>query len=214
MSKNFKVSFFCAEILKVVNYMGVAMKKLYLLFCIVFFICFTFNTTIAGGYEKITSNAKISAAISALETVDRNDVIAILSGRNSTGKPIRVMFRNLAIYGCTQCEAFTAKTRGGDLVIYINEEHKDAPVETLACLIAHESQHHTFTNTRAEELRAWVSETTTWNAFVRKNRSVAYLNHPLVKRENYISKLYVKQNGVDNIRQLIAKNPVYANLEK
>lgn len=214
MSKNFKVSFFCAEILKVVNYIGVAMKKLYLLFCIVFFICFTFNTTIAGGYEKITSNAKISAAISALETVDRNDVIAILSGRNSTGKPIRVMFRNLAIYGCTQCEAFTAKTRGGDLVIYINEEHKDAPVETLACLIAHESQHHTFTNTKAEELRAWVSETTTWNAFVRKNRSVAYLNHPLVKRENYISKLYVKQNGVDNIRQLIAKNPVYANLEK
>lgn len=214
MSKNFKVSFFCAEILKVVNYIGVAMKKLYLLFCIVFFICFTFNTTIAGGYEKITSNAKISAAISALETVDRNDVIAILSGRNSTGKPIRVMFRNLAIYGCTQCEAFTAKTRGGDLVIYINEEHKDAPVETLACLIAHESQHHTFTNTRAEELRAWVSETTTWNAFVRKNRSVAYLNHPLVKRENYISKLYVRQNGVDNIRQLIAKNPVYANLEK
>lgn len=214
MSKNFKVSFFCAEILKVVNYIGVAMKKLYLLFCIVFFICFTFNTTIAGGYEKITSNAKISAAISALETVDRNDVIAILSGRNSTGRPIRVMFRNLAIYGCTQCEAFTAKTRGGDLVIYINEEHKDAPVETLACLIAHESQHHTFTNTRAEELRAWVSETTTWNAFVRKNRSVAYLNHPLVKRENYISKLYVKQNGVDNIRQLIAKNPVYANLEK
>lgn len=213
MSKNFKVSFFCAEILKVVNYIGVAMKKLYLLFCIVFFICFTFNTTIAGGYEKITSNAKISAAISALETVDRNDVIAILSGRNSTGKPIRVMFRNLAIYGCTQCEAFTAKTRGGDLVIYINEEHKDAPVETLACLIAHESQHHTFTNTRAEELRAWVSETTTWNAFVRKNRSVAYLNHPLVKRENYISKLYVKQNGVDNIKQLIAKNPVYANLQ-
>ena len=214
MSKNFKVSFFCAEILKVVNYIGVAMKKLYLLFCIVFFICFTFNTTIAGGYEKITSNAKISAAISALETVDRNDVIAILSGRNSTGKPIRVMFRNLAIYGCTQCEAFTAKTRGGDLVIYINEEHKDAPVETLACLIAHESQHHTFTNTRAEELRAWVSETTTWNAFVRKNRSVAYLNHPLVKRENYISKLYVKQNGVDNIRKIKKKNPVYANLEK
>ena len=39
------------------------------------------------------------------------------------------------------------------------------------------------------------------------------VNHPLVKRENYISKLYVKQNGVDNIRQLIAKNPVYANLQ-
>ena len=189
------------------------MKKFGILFVLIFSICLTFNITNAAGYEKITSNPKITAALGALETVNRNDVIAILSGRNSTGKPIRVMFRNLSIYGCTNCEAFTAKTRGGDLVIYINEEHKDAPTETIACLIAHESQHHTFTNTRAEELRAWISETTTWNAFVRKNRSVAYLNHPLVKRENYISKLYVKQNGVDNIKQLIAKNPVYANLQ-
>ena len=158
------------------------MKKFGVLFCLIFAICFTFNVTNAGGFEKITSNTTIASA-------------------------------NLAIYGCSNCEALTTKTRGGDLVIYINEEHKGAPIETIACLIAHESQHHTFTNTRAEELRAWISETTTWNAFVRKNRTIAYLKHPLVKRENYISKLYVNQNGVDNIRQLIAKNPVYANLE-
>ena len=189
------------------------MKRIGIIFLILFVISFTFNITNAAGYEKITSNPKITAALGALETVNRNDVIAILSGRNSTGKPIRVMFRNFAIYGCSNCEAFTTKTRGGDLVIYINEEHRDAPIETIACLIAHESQHHTFTNTRAEELRAWVSETTTWNAFVRKNKTIAYQNHPLVKRENYISNLYVKQNGVDNIKQLIAKNPVYANLK-
>ena len=189
------------------------MKKFGVLFCLIFAICFTFNVTNAGGCEKITSNTTIASALSSLESVNRGDVIAILNGRNSTGRPIRVMFRNLAIYGCSNCEALTTKTRGGDLVIYINEEHKGAPIETIACLIAHESQHHTFTNTRAEELRAWISETTTWNAFVRKNRAIAYLKHPLVKRENYISKLYVNQNGVDNIRQLIAKNPVYANLE-
>ena len=190
------------------------MKKLGVLFISIFFICCTFNITNAAGYEKITSNPTITAALNALETINRNDVIAILNGRNSTGKPIRIMFRNLSIYGCTNCEAFTAKTRGGDLVIYINEEHKGAPIETIACLIAHESQHHTFTNTHAEELKAWVSETTTWNAFLRRNRSIALINHPLVKRENYIAKLYVKQNGVENIKQLIAKNPVYANLKK
>ena len=188
------------------------MKKFVVLFVLVFSVCFTFNVSNAGGYEKITSNTTLSSALSALESINRNDVIAILSGKNATGRPIRVMFRNLAIYGYSDCEAFTAKTRGGDLIIYINEEHKDAPIEALACLIAHESQHHTFTNTKAEELRAWISETTTWNAFVRKNRSIAYMNHPLVKRENYISKLYVNQNGVDNIKQLIAKNPAYAGL--
>lgn len=188
------------------------MKKFAVLFCLIFSICFTFNISNAGGYEKITSNTTISSALAALETINRSDVIAILNGRNSTGKPIRVMFRNLAVYGYGNCEAFTTKTRGGDLVIYINEEHRSAPIETIACLIAHESQHHTFTNTKAEELRAWVSETTTWNAFIRKNRNLAYIKHPLVKRENYISKLYVNQNGVDNLKQIIAQNPVYANL--
>lgn len=188
------------------------MKRFLLSLFIIFALCFACNASIAGNYENITSNPKISAAISALETVNRGDVIAILNGRNATGKPIRVMFRNLAIYGYSNCEAFTAKTRNGNLVIYINEEHKDAPIETIACLLAHESQHHTFTNTKVEELRAWVSETTTWNAFVRKNKTVAYLNHPLVKRENYIAKMYVKQNGIENIKQIIAKNPVYANL--
>lgn len=204
----------CRELIQVEKFgcKGTVMKKFGVLFCLIFAICFTFNVTNAGGFEKITSNTTISSALSALEGVGRGDVIAILNGRNSTGRPIRVMFRNLAIYGYSNCEAFTAKTRGGDLVIYINEEHKGAPVETIACLIAHESQHHTFTNTKAEELRAWISETTTWNSFVRKNRSLAYMNHPLVKRENYIAKLYVHQNGVDNIKQLIAKNPVYANL--
>ena len=189
------------------------MKKMGVLIYLIFVICFTFNITNAAGYEKITSNPRITAALNALETVNRQDVIAILCGRNSTNKPIRVMFRNLSIYGCSNCEAFSAKTRGGDLVIYISEEYKDAPVETIACLIAHESQHHTFTNTHAEELRAWISETTTWNSFVRKNKAIAYIDHPLVKRENYISRLYLKQGGSDNIRKLIAKNPVYANLK-
>lgn len=187
------------------------MKKFIILLIIIFCTCVTYVSN-ASGYENITSNSTIAAALNALQSVNRGDVIAILNGRNSTGKPIRVMFRDMAVYGCNNCEALTTKTRGGDLVIYINKEHKDAPVEAIACLIAHESQHHTFTNTKAEELKAWVSETTTWNSFVRRNGSIAYLSHPLVKRENYIAKMYVKSNGVDSIRQMIAQNPAYSRL--
>ena len=190
------------------------MRKFVLIFCVVFGLSIAFNNTSnAGSYENITTNPRLSAALNALETVNRQDVISILNGNNATGKPIRVMFRDLSIYGCSDCEAFTAKTRNNGLVIYINIEHKDAPVETLACLLAHESQHHTFTNTKVEELKAWISETNTWNNFVKRDRTLAYLNHPLVKRENYIAKMYLKQNGIDSIKQLIAQNPVYANLQ-
>ncbi len=189
------------------------MKRFSILFAFVFIACFTLNVCIADGFEKITSNPTISASLRALLTVNRSDVISILNGNNATKQPIRVMFRNMAMYGAADCEALTTKTRSGSLVIFINEQHKDAPVEAIACLIAHESQHHTFTSTRAEEFRAWVSETTTWNAFVRKDKTVAYSSHPLVKRENYIAKLYVKQDGAQAIKSIIAKNPVYKNYQ-
>ncbi|MDO5437761.1 MAG: hypothetical protein Q4F80_06155 [bacterium] len=164
-------------------------------------------------FALITKNTEIAAALSALEGVGKHDVISILQGKNATGEPIRVMFRDLSIYGAADCEALTTKTQSGKVVIYINIEHKGAPSEAIACLIAHESQHHTMTNTRAEETRAWLKEVSTWNSFVRRDRTVALLKHPLVKRENYIAKLNARDNGQGGeIRKIIATNPVYAGL--
>ena len=69
------------------------------------------------------------------------------------------------------------------------------------------------TNTKAEETRAWFKEVSTWNAFVRRDRTVAMSNHPLVKRENYIAKLNARDNGRgDEIRKIIAQHPVYSGL--
>jgi len=123
---------------------------IYIIFCLILGI----QSSFAINYTNITKNPKIIAALDALDTIGRRDVIAILYGRNATKMPIRVMFRNLALYGCQDCEALTTKTRNGGLVIYINEEHKGASPECIACLLAHESQHHTFTNSKQEELKA------------------------------------------------------------
>jgi hypothetical protein len=69
------------------------------------------------------------------------------------------------------------------------------------------------TNTKQEELRAWLKEVSTWNAFVRKDPLVANSNHPLIKRENKIAKLNARDNGQGKaIEQVIAQNPVYAGL--
>ena len=113
--------------------------------------------------------------------------------------------------GYEDCEALTVKTKAGNLVIYINQEHKSASPECIACLLAHESQHHTFTNSKAEELRAWISETHAWNEFLKRNKQLALSNEPLAKRENYIVKLRAKK-GVAGIQKIIATNPVYAGL--
>lgn len=187
------------------------MKRILLSIYVVFCLLIGVELAFALDYSTISTNPKITAALDALVSINRRDVIAILYGQNATRKPIRVMFRDLAVYGCSDCEALTTPTKAGGLVIYLNQEHRGARVEGIACLLAHESQHHTFTNTAAEELRAWVSESQAWNEFLKRNKDLATSTDPLAKRENYIARIRAK-NGVAGIQKLIAANPVYAGL--
>lgn len=187
------------------------MKKLLVIFSLIISLVFCSQIADAIDYSRISTNTKIVSALNALEGINRRDVIAILYGNNATRKPIRVMFRDLSIYGFDNSEALTARTKSGGLVIYISQEHRGASIECIACLIAHEAQHHTYTNTRAEELRAWISETQAWTEFTRRDKTLATKSEPLVKRENYIAKVRAK-GGVQGVRSLIATNPVYAGL--
>lgn len=187
------------------------MKRVLILLLLIFNLFIGVNESFALDYSRISSNSKIISALNTLEKINRRDVIAILYGRNATRQPIRVMFRDLSVYGCGNCEALTIKTKNNGLVIYINSEHRGASAETIACLIAHESQHHTYTNTKMEELRAWVSESQAWNELVKRNKSLAYSTEPLAKRENYIANIRAK-SGVVGIQKLIAQNPVYSGL--
>ena len=187
------------------------MKKVLLVLSLIFSLFLTTNSVFAQDFSKISTNAKIVSALNSLENINRKDVIAILKGNNATRKPIRVMFRDLAIFGYEDTEAITAKTKGGGLVIYIANEHRGASPECIACLLAHESQHHTFTNTKTEELRAWISEAQAWNEFVKRNAELPKLDEPLAKREVFIAKIKDK-GGVVGVQKLIATNPVYAGL--
>ena len=187
------------------------MKRILVIFGIILSLAFNVQIANALDYSNISTNDKIISALDALNDINRRDVISILNGNNATRKPIRVMFRDLAIFGYDDAEALTAKTKSNGLVIYISNEHRGASPECIACLIAHESQHHTFTNTRAEELKAWISEAQAWTEFTRRDSSLAYKNEPLAKRENYIAKIKAK-GGVQGVQKLIATNPVYAGL--
>lgn len=192
--------------------MVLSMKKILLVLYIILSLIVGVQSSFALDYSRISTNAKIVAALNALESINRRDVIAILYGHNATKKPIRILFRDLAMYGYKDCEALTVPTRNNGLIIYINSEHRGASPECIACLIAHESQHHTFTNTKQEELRAWISETQAWNELVKRNKTLVVSNEPLAKRENYIAKIRSK-GGVVGIQKIIASNPVYAGLD-
>lgn len=173
------------------------------------------NVALAGDFSANTKQPVLVAALNKLEAMNKTQVISVIQGNNSTGKPIKLMFRNMAAMGYGTCEAVTAKTADGRLVIIISSNYKNAPVEAVACLIAHESVHHENTKTYEEEVRAWTTEVQTWVAFTNVNPSLKESDSKLVKRLNYLSKLYKKDgNQNTSIATLIANQPAYASLKR
>lgn len=190
------------------------MSKIVVLFSALILLSVS-NVALAADFTANTKQPVLTAALNKLEAMNNRKVINVIQGQNSTNKPIKVMFRDLAALGYGTCEAVTAKTADGRLVILISSNYKTAPVEAVACLIAHESVHHENTKTYEEEVRAWNTEVQTWISFTQYNPSLKSSDSKLVKRLNYLSKLYTKDgNQMTSIENLIANNPAYSSLKR
>ena len=190
------------------------LSKIVVLFSALILMC-TSNVAFAADYSANTKQPVLTAALNRLEAMNNTKVLNVIRGQNSVNKPIKIMFRNLEVMGYGTCEAVTAKTADGGLVIWISANYKTAPVEAIACLIAHESVHHANTKTYEEEVKAWTTEVQTWMSFTSQNPSLKVSDSKLVKRLNYLSKLYVKDgNQMTSIEGLIANNPAYSSLKR
>ena len=173
------------------------------------------TSALAADYSANTKQPVLTEALLKLEAMNNRKVLNVIQGQNITGQPIKIMFRDLAALGYGTCEAVTAKSADGRLVILISSNYKTAPVEAIACLIAHESVHHENTKTYEEEVRAWTTEVQTWVAFTSVNPSLKASDSKLVKRLNYLSKLYIKDgNQMTTIAGIIANQPAYASLKR
>ncbi len=191
------------------------MSRIVVLFSALIILCVSNNVVLAADYTANTKQPVLTAALERLEAMNNRKVLNVIQGQNSTGKPIKIMFRDMAAMGYGTCEAVTAKTTDGRLVILVSSNYKTAPVEAIACLIAHESVHHENTKTYEEEVRAWTTEVQTWISFTEVNPSLKASDSKLVKRLNYLSKLYTKDgNQNTSIASLIANQPAYASLKR
>ena len=186
------------------------LRKIVVLFSALILMCVS-NIALAADFSANTKQPVLTAALNKLEAMNNRKVVDVIQGQNSTNKPIKIMFRNLEVMGYGTFEAVTAKTADGSLVILISANYKTAPVEAVACLIAHESVHHENSKTYEEEVRACTTEVQTWVAFTNLNPSLKQSDSKLVKRLNYLSKLYTKEcNQMTSIEGLIANNPAYS----
>lgn len=175
------------------------MKKAF----VALFVFFALTITQAFAYdvERFSNDATIISAMKLLEQNGEYDVFANLK-KNS----VKIKFYNLSGYGTVY--AANTYDNYGRRVILINSAYKNAPIEQIACLIAHESCHVLRKATLEEETVATQKEAACWAKL--KNNAVSYPETKLTKRLNKISNLYLaSQDGNNYIQDKIASSSFY-----
>lgn len=175
------------------------MKKAF----VTLFVFFALTITQAFAYdvERFSNDATIISAMKLLEQNGEYDVFANLK-KNS----VKIKFYNLSGYGTVY--AANTYDNYGRRIILINSTYKNAPIEQIACLIAHESCHVLRKATLEEETIATQKEAACWAKL--KNNAVSYPETKLTKRLNKISNLYLaSQDGNNYIQDKIASSSFY-----
>lgn len=165
-------------------------------------------------YKNITDNPNLIQAVEKLaDTTGKYSKDAIL-GKNLTNRPMKIEFANLAAINpmYANFDALGWKKKK-DLYIYINEKHKDAPIEALSAILAHEALHQDEHNSLNEETYAWTLEAAVWTQLSDDNPKLEEISHPLVERENVIKKLFVRGDYTSKyIHKFVITNKGYQNL--
>lgn len=166
-------------------------------------VFFTLTITQAFAYnlKSFTNDTKIMAAMQLLEQNGEYDVFA-----NLKKNAVKVKFYHLSMNNVYAANAYD---EFGRRVILINSIYKDAPVEQIACLIAHESCHTARKATLEEETTATSKEAACWTKL--KKSGVTYPETKLTKRLDKIAGLHIAstQDGNNYIEDKIASSSFY-----
>lgn len=169
-------------------------------------------------YSSVTDNPRIIQALKLMNGTTGEWSQKAILGKNLSGKPIKVMFKDLALLSPSyrDFDALGWKEKNGQLKIFINNKHRNAPPEALACLLCHEAIHQDRKSSITEETYGWTFEAVEWIQLKKKNPSLSdpALNiHPLVLRMNKLEKMYIDGGCTDReIRKSVSGNPGYRDL--
>lgn len=165
-------------------------------------------------YSKITKDSRIIEALKVMENSPAKFAYNKIFGNNPTKENIKVIFKDLeALNPQYKTHEALGWKKGNQLYIYINPKHATAPKEALCTLIAGRAIHDDEKDSINEEVESLMIEAMTWDYFVDKNPELENEKGTLVKRENYIRKIFLSGNKTDKyIRKVVKTNPSYKNL--
>lgn len=147
--------------------------------------------------DSFSTDAKIRSALELLEYADADEVFDNLS-ENS----VKIVFYDLSQISYDYASHFAINTIDsfGNRYILINSKYKNASIEEIACLIAHESCHVEAVATLEEEIYATETEAYYW--YLLKDENKEYQTSALLDR---LDSLVALQDASTEDRNLIAE---------
>ena len=175
------------------------MKKV--LVTLFIFVSLTVSQAFAYNLKTFTSDSTILAAMELLQQNGEHEVFV-----NLKKNAVKVKFYTLSMSNVYAANSYDSY---GRRVILINSAYKNAPIEQIACLIAHESCHVARKATLEEETTATSKEASCWVKL--KKSGVVYPQTKLTKRLNNLANLYNDSivDGNDYIEDKIASSSFY-----
>lgn len=174
------------------------MKKV--LVALFVFVTLTVSQAFAYNLKSFSNDATILAAMQLLEQNGEYDVFA-----NLKKNAVKVKFDVLPysnVYAANMYDNY------GRRIIVINTTYKNAPIEQIACLIAHESCHVARKATLEEETTATSKEASCWTKLKKQN--VVYPQTKLTKRLDKLAGLHIASaDGNNYIGDKIASSSFY-----
>ena len=164
------------------------------------FLTLTVTQAFAYNMKAFSSDATIIAAMQLLEQNGEYDVF-----QNLRKNAVKIKFHSLPysnVYAANTYDSY------GRRVILINSTYKTAPIEQIACLIAHESCHVARKATLEEETTAPSKEAACWAKL--KRTGVTYPETKLTKRLDKLAGLHIASaDGNNYIEDKIASSSFY-----
>ena len=164
------------------------------------FLTLTVTQAFAYNMKAFSSDATIIAAMQLLEQNGEYDVF-----QNLRKNAVKIKFHSLPysnVYAANTYDSY------GRRVILINSTYKTAPIEQIACLIAHESCHVARKATLEEETTATSKEAACWAKL--KRTGVTYPETKLTKRLDKLAGLHIASaDGNNYIEDKIASSSFY-----
>ena len=165
------------------------------------------NQVLAVNVKYFSNDYKIQSALTLLDNAGASEVFD-----NLRENSVKIIFYDLTQISFSYKNHFAINSTDlwGNRYILINMKYKNAPIEQIACLIAHESCHKGKIATLDEETKATRTEAQYWS--ILKKRNVEYSQTALLARLNSLSNLeHISTVSHDYIQEKISNSSFYKN---